>query len=360
MNENLIYMPILKGKAGEFQALRELPVTITKRILPLIEVPPLTVDAITEKETTIDEHIQKAIKGINDSGWLAEDPMLVDTFMLSEELSGDKEVQPLADLINLGRNSDKYLVPVARVTREDSYVSAMREIIQEDSQLCIRVTDKDIELGLELNETLHEFINCVETSPEAVHLLIDFREISEGDVGKLALSFNSLLSIITGTSRWRTVTLGGSSFPVNMTNIDRNSKKRIARAEWKLYQRVSNAVEEMYGMGLMFGDYAVSHPDPPPNIDPRQMQQSANIRYTTEDAWIIYKGESIKKSGSNQLHSLSEQVMLSDEFKGREFSWGDAYIADCATRQVGPGNPTTWRRVGTNHHIAVVVEQLSS
>jgi hypothetical protein len=360
MSENAIYMPILKGKAGEFQALRDLPPSITRRILPLIEVPPLTVDAINETTETLDEHIQKAIRGISSSGWSADEAMLVDTHMVSEELPDAEEAHPLTELIRVGREAGRWLVPVVRLSRDNSYRDAICELISEDSQLCIRVTDEDIELGLNLGEAIHEFVERVGVQPESVHLLFDFREIPADAVGRLALSFNSLLAIVSGIQRWQTVTLAGSSFPRDLSSMERDSSEFIIRGEWRLYRQVRSLVEDQYNVRLVFGDFGVSHPDPPPDIDPRLMRPSASIRYTTSEAWMVLKGTNVRENGFEQFHSLSEQVMRSEEFRGRDFSWGDNYIADCATRQATTGNLTTWRRVGTNHHVAVVVEQLSS
>lgn len=360
MSENVIYMPVLKGKAGEFQALKDLPPSTTRRILPLIEVPPLTVDAITEIEETIDEHIQKAIRGIRSSGWLADEPMLIDTHMVSEELPNSEEAHPLAKLVRLGREAGRRLVPVTRLSSDSSYRNTLREMIAEDPQLCIRVTDEDVELGLNLGEAIHEFTEQVEIQPESVHLLIDFREIPLDAVGRLALSFNSLLAIVSGIQRWRTVTLAGSSFPRDLSKMGRDSSESILRGEWRLYRQVKSLVEDQHNTRLVFGDYGVSHPDPPPDIDPRLMRPSANIRYTTSEAWMVLKGSNVRENGFEQFHSLSEQIIGSEEFRGRDFSWGDNYIADCAIRQATTGNLTTWRRVGTNHHISVVVEQLSS
>ncbi|MEI7881504.1 MAG: hypothetical protein WCI95_11585 [bacterium] len=45
---------------------------------------------------------------------------------------------------------------------------------------------------------------------------------------------------------------------------------------------------------------------------------------------------------------------------GPKFSQGDKYIYDCATGTAGTGNLTTWRKVGTNHHLAALNHTASS
>lgn len=48
MKDQIIYLPILKGKQGEYGALKELKCEHKKKILPLVEIPPITL-AINDK-----------------------------------------------------------------------------------------------------------------------------------------------------------------------------------------------------------------------------------------------------------------------------------------------------------------------
>lgn len=48
-----------------------------------------------------------------------------------------------------------------------------------------------------------------------------------------------------------------------------------------------------------------------------------------------------------------------EEFYGREFSWGDNFIFECA-QGVHTGNLRQWVTVDTNHHIRLVSEQLAN
>ena len=52
--------------------------------------------------------------------------------------------------------------------------------------------------------------------------------------------------------------------------------------------------------------------------------------------------------------------MASAGSMGPEFSEGDRYISECAGGSAGTGNLTTWRKVGTNHHLEKVVRDISS
>lgn len=90
------------------------------------------------------------------------------------------------------------------------------------------------------------------------------------------------------------------------------------------------------------------------------MRASASIRYTTEDVWLILKGKNLKDYGYKQFHDVSKSLLTNAVYSGPEFSSGDRYIRDCANRVVSSGNLTTWRRVGTSHHIAYVTQQIAN
>jgi hypothetical protein len=110
---------------------------------------------------------------------------------------------------------------------------------------------------------------------------------------------------------------------------------------------------------IIFGDYAISHPVQK-ELDPRTMRMSASIRYTTQENWLVVKGRNVRQYGFDQYFELCKTLVKRPEFSGKDYSWGDNYIADCAAGRTGPGNATTWRKVGTNHHLTVVEQEIAS
>ena len=108
-----------------------------------------------------------------------------------------------------------------------------------------------------------------------------------------------------------------------------------------------------------YGDYAISHPEPA-EVDPRIMRPSASIRYTHDDEWLVIKARNLRDHGYEQFHEVCGDLVRRAEYAGQQFSWGDGYIFDCAAKRVGTGNLTTWRKVGTSHHLAMVAHQLAT
>jgi hypothetical protein len=58
---------------------------------------------------------------------------------------------------------------------------------------------------------------------------------------------------------------------------------------------------------------------------------------------------------------MAKEVFNADYYFGDEFSFGDLDIKERAfnLNKKGPGSSTNWVTIEANHHIAVVVEQLS-
>ena len=86
---------------------------------------------------------------------------------------------------------------------------------------------------------------------------------------------------------------------------------------------------------------------------------SANLRYTLEEEWLIFKGRNVRDYGYEQFNGLCRTLLQHKEYSGATFSWGDNYISQCAADKGGPGNASTWRKVGNSHHLSFVVYQLS-
>jgi hypothetical protein len=109
-----------------------------------------------------------------------------------------------------------------------------------------------------------------------------------------------------------------------------------------------------------FGDYTIQNGaflEPPsrPNI-------SASIRYTTDENWVIMRGEGLRNKdgpGHDQYPANAELLCGRDEYCGEDFSYGDAYIRERYENPQKTGNPETWLRAGINHHVTFVVRQIA-
>mgnify|MGYP000891904792 FL=1 len=346
LNSN--YVPILKWKQGEKNALSVIPLNIKKTFTPLIEIVPPTYDFAKKRyKKSIDEHLQD----IGDTffkSWNSELPFFIDLKWLPIKMHTCFNVHTLKYILSEARKKSYKVIPVTGSKRDLAYQNEIKKAIVEDNLgVCFRIEE-------------HDFINIAFYSirPSDVDLVIDFDYILEKDTNKNYLSIIALIHSIPFINDWRTITLCSTSFPEDTSSIPTNTVGNIKRSEWLIWKQLFNNRASLKRLPS-FGDYGISNPNYK-EIDPRIMTMSANIRYTVENKWIIVKGNSTRKHGWEQTHNLSKKLTTLNEFSGHSFSWGDKYISDCAKKVVTRGNASTWRKVGTNHHITYVINQLSN
>lgn len=353
------YVPILKGKAGEYGALRDLDPDVKEHLTPLLEVPSIPWDYENERPSkTVDEHVSSVVPNI-EKHWGTERVMFLDLLWIpSSEFMADR-THPLSYVFNRARATGLRLVPVTGLSRDRNYQQAVREAVTQDhGGLCIRLESPDFEELLDIDTTLESFLNSFGVGPGDTDLIIDFKEITANQTSPLTIAIISILKSLPYIESWRSITLAASAFPLNLSNLSASSVTPVPRAEWTIWEALARRKEKLPRMPT-FSDYAISHPDMI-EIDPRMMRMSAQLRYTTRTDWLIFKGKNVRDYGYEQFGDICREASARPEFSGESFSKGDAFIANCGDGYGGPGNATTWRRIGTNHHLTMVVRQIAS
>jgi hypothetical protein len=351
------YVPILKGKEGEFAALEALAADIRTAIMPLIEVPSVPFDYANERPSrTLEEHFAAVSERVRRS-W-ADRPLYIDLPWIEvDELLPDGRDPVGCMLANCVRLGIAAVPVVSRSSSPQGLASAGRHANVAGSGCCIRLLiedfEEDTDLGLEIDRILGE-IGGIDRNN--VDLVLDLEDLGS-DAGRALLVARSVLGLIPRENEWRRVICSASSFPEDLSDVDASTVSTLPRREWQLWRTLQRRPDRLRRRDLIYSDYAIAHPIPR-ELDPRTMRMSANIRYTAHEEWLIMKGRNVRQYGFEQYFELCRMLIARPEYYGREFSWGDNYIAQCAERELGPGNATTWRKVGTNHHITVVVNSL--
>jgi hypothetical protein len=353
------YVPILKGKAGEYQAIRDLDPGVKDRLTPLVEVPSIPWDYENDRPgKTVDEHVAN-VPGNIEKHWGVERTMFVDLLWIPSSEAMATGSHPLSYVFNEARTKGLQLIPVTGLSRDTLYQDAVRETVARDRRgVCIRLESSDFEELLDIDTTLEGFLNSLGVIPGDTDLIVDFKEISAGQASPLTIAIISIMRSLSDVGTWRSITLAASGFPMNLSNFDASSVTAVPRAEWSIWQSLALRRTKLPRLPT-FGDYVISHPDMV-EIDPRLMRMSAQLRYTTEADWLIFKGRNVRDYGYEQFNDICRIVAARPEFSGEGFSWADAFIANCGAGYGGPGNATTWRRVGTNHHLTLVTRQIAN
>lgn len=359
MTEQPIYVPILKGKEGEFAALQELKSDIRALIMPLIEIPSVPRDYTNDLPAkSLDDHLAGIPEKLGKCN-LAR-PLYLD-------LPSYGEAEHLADgrlgLDALLADCTRYgviAIPVVSRASSDNYLSvAGLHTKSSDCGICVRLVEKDFSEDIDTDAEVARVLRGVGASQSTpIDLILDLREI--GSEGNRDIVFSRyVFSLIPHKDAWRRIILAAASFPENLSELDAATTVLLPRREWNLWKTLQRKPNSLPRKDLIYSDYAIANPVSK-ELDPRTMRMSANIRYATEDHWLIVKGRNVRQYGFSQYFELSEALVKRPEYYGRNFSWGDTYIDDCALAMKGPGNATTWRKVGVNHHLTLVAKQLAN
>lgn len=353
------YVPILKGKEGEYGALSRLTTEVISGITPLIEIPPIPWDYVNEcEDRTIDYHLSKVAEKIEHS-WDKESPLFLDLDASLISQNTDDGRHSLTYVLDNARDRSLNIIPVTGLKRDDDYQRAVMTAIQQDEWgLCIRLNNDDFEdLSLLINN-LNQYLATYNLLATDIDLLIDFKEVQTKQANMILLVATTILNSLTNVDEWRTLTIAGTAFPEDLSQFSPNSRGFIHRVEWSIWQALFSRRDKIPRMPT-FGDYAIANPEII-EVDPRIMRMSANLRYTTDEDWFIFKGRDVKLHGYEQFNDLCSALTVCPEYKGANYSWGDEYISQCASGNAGPGNAMQWRRIGTNHHLTLVMDQVSN
>lgn len=185
--------------------------------------------------------------------------------------------------------------------------------------------------------------------------LIDYQLVDQP-----ALSLASLCARIPNLHRWRTFSVISGAFPKDLTGFEKNRQHELQRLDW-LTWRDQVATRPSLARRPAYGDYTIQHPifsEPP-----RRANFSASIRYTSDEHWVIMRGEGVfndEGPGFAQWPANAQLLCARPEFCGTKFSYGDEYIELMSLQTEKTGNPETWLRAGINHHLTFVVCQIAN
>lgn len=352
------YVPIMKGKLGEFKALGELDDHIKDAIEPLIEVPPIPWDfEEDEPDKTIEQHLSRFVPNL-EKYWGENRLAFIDLNFIPPKERMDNGEHPLKSIFDAARAKALSLIPVVGLERDTDYIEIVKNILKQDGRgVCIRIETTDID-DENMEDSLTDLINKIGVSITETDIVVDLKVIQKDQIGLLTRSVRDVIRSLPKLEEWRSIALVATAFPQTMSGFEPNSISLTSRVEWQLWTNLFHNAAKIIRMPD-FGDYTIVHPELL-DIDPRIMQLGAKIKYTFDNDWIIVKGTSIRRGGPEQTAELCRVLIGLSQFCGAEFSWGDRYIQGCAEGTESYGNQTTWVTVGVNHHITYVVNQLQT
>jgi len=339
------YVPILKGKPAEFQAVTKLK--SVNSMTPLFEAIP------SKSPATIPEQLKK-------NKWDNTSKYFVD--FLFFDAKGPASNPPLSAIL-AGMKAAALLqhaaIPVTGTGRSPAYQKAVSQSADPKRGLAIRLIPDDFDNQADLTKSLNALSGLLKHGPSTTDIIIDVGSIAGHQASIIAQVYRAYLGLLPNIDAWRSVTIVGGAFPGGLdASMTRNAWNNRPRIDWQAWLAVVTGSQKVKRLPS-YGDYSISHPGLPPE---GQATILAQLRYSTDSQFMIWKGHNVRKHQNRfgQFNGICKELINRPEYRGPSFSLGDSEIQAKATTAGSPGSAQTWRKIGANHHIETALDQIAN
>lgn len=351
-----MYVPALRWRLGEYQALTKLASDVKDRIVPLITIPDVEFDFEHGRlKKTVHEHVHPFVlryhkKWGGRPAWVA-----LTSSIAAGRMNGGEHV---FDYVFDGLGSyDELAIPALPLDADRATVAAVRRTAKRDGQgvgAIVRLEDlmvggveaKVVSLARQSGVFLAE-----------MDVVIDLRAPNFEPYGLFAGALWQAMSQLGDLGRFRNVVLLSTAIPESFRMIAKGTDE-LPRHDWLFYraflQRIPAEIRRPN-----YGDYTIVHPNFTA-LDMRMVRAAAKLIYTKSKSWGTRKGGAFRDNPSQMRGHCAEIIQNSHfEFRGGGYSYGDKYIEGCAVGVESTSNLTRWKDVGINHHMTMVVRDLA-
>jgi|GEM_PF-2275161 len=351
------YVPILKGKRGEFNALGSLKQK--SGLTPLIELVPPSGDDMTRED-----RLASSVKSIVQR-WGCNDPLFIDCLYLAgsaDELDEDATAATTApsawveEIYDEFRDQGCRAIPVTGTSRSPSFQAGLKRVVAKDGRgLCIRLIPDDFDDDTQLHEALDALLDFFEIEHSEVDLLVDHRSVAGQAAGTVRNQMKANLAVLPRILAWRTLTVAAGAFPVGIGQMIRGQWNSEKRSDWLAWEKLVAGSE--LPRKPSFSDYGMRHPDLPPDGVATLLVQ---LRYASTSEWMVWKGTDFIRNGNQEFFSICADLVSQPFFSGPTFSHADGQLDERAANAGSGGNPEMWNRLGINHHVEMVLHQIAN
>lgn len=349
------YVPLLRWRMGEYQALFKLAEGLKPAVVPLIEVLPPDFDFEQWRpKKEIDDHLGGFAAKL-EKKW-SDRPALIDGRQLAPATRMADGRHTMTFLFDEARKLGASLTPVINLESDAAYRKAVHDIDAIDMNGAVLRCTLEEALDPDFDDHVDALLKALAIDIAQLDIVLDLGAPAYSPQGPLVGVIRAALNGARMLSA-RSVVVMAASFPETMTEL-KLPIQTVSREEWRLYAALVTA-QSPQERRPSFGDYAVAAVKFAQG-DMRFMRGSPNVRYAVSDGgWLVARSKR-KKGETNQAYpGLCGLILSSGQYHGATFSEGSAYIEDCHTGAAKRGNPTVWKWVATNHHITVVLDDLA-
>lgn len=341
------YIPILKWKKGEKIALSKLYDEVKKSITPLIEI-------------TTDEEDAKDF--LEDLSKYYKDPIYLDT-----EIVAVDDFDFLLSILQKAKEENIKIYPVINYVN----ISDIRQLFPYTQKIAIKINlDEDFEDDDDIYKNVFEKIKQISLSNDKIKfdLLLNLGFLNNQK--EATIQFKDVKNIINDYLKdenfYNKIIICSTSFPEDLSKLQAGQKVIKKRFDFHIYKKLISYFKNI-SANFIYSDYGVTK-FTDTDIDFSKMKYGIlpKLKYTCEDSYLICKGER-NKNGTGLKTSyfeLAEQLLNSNTYFGQNFCFGDKDIYERYQKAIKNGNKKcgnsqNWVSISANHHISVVVQQLS-
>ena len=349
-----MYVPALRWRMAEYQALLRLTAKAKERIVPYITIPEREFDFDAwQPKKTIHEHVYPFVarfekKWGDRPAWIGAHPSIADGKMND----GQNVLTYVFDGL---RKFEATAVPSIRLDAPSNVQNSVASIILQDKQgVAIAVRLEDL-MKKDAFSRVVEMFSSFGVDEDEVDLILDLGEPNFEPYEVFSNALISAMRRLGDLSRFRNLVLIGTAIPETFKDIPKGHDE-LPRHEWLFFQTLLSKLPSSMRQPI-FGDYTIVHPEFTPR-DMRKIKSAGKIVYTTGKSWWVRKGGAFR-GNEEQMHEHCAVLVGSGVFKGNDYSYGDDYIGKCAVKKAEPSNLTRWKDVAINHHMTHVLDDLS-
>lgn len=342
-----VYLPVLKGRQGEFTALADIQPVTRRAVIPLIEIVPGPLD----DAATVRAIVDKTLRTLR--GW-AGSRLLLDTGWLPGEIELRDGAGALGYATDTAARAGVEATPVVRLNDAEPAYRDARLRAESGDGIAVRLNVEDMdEDPKDLEEALTALLGRLGHTPAEVDLLLDLGPV-DGDnaVRAGARLVRDVLHDLPEPDAWRELVVLAGAFPTDLQAVQPWTLGELPRRDAMLHDHLR---QRPLPRVPTFGDYAIAHPL---LVTGPAFPAAPQLRYTASDRWLVLKGRRNDPEGYEQFYRVCEAIAQHPEFAGAALSKADARIAH--PRREGPGNASTWQAIATTHHLDYLVHRLTT
>lgn len=324
------YIPFLKAKRGEFNAMSELTPEVKRAICPFFDFPLKKGEYDSSSYSRKTRDIAAGLK----KHWGTDAEFYFDDFDIAQALKVEDQ-EPYAYV--LGALKGMCVIPVVGLGRGPHNYSVLqlkREGVIASSTVAFRAVQDDFE-DFELNKDQIDYdLAGVFAKFDEIDLILDCRVCSGSDVSLTAQQIASFARKFCKSYDVRRVIITGSSIPASLRDLVKpDSAETVTRRELAIISKA----RQLADVDVVAGDYATVSPFfSDADFDPWLFQKvtAPRLIYSFKGSHYIARGVSLKSGGQTQYVGLTKALCGQVFFRGRGYSTGEDYFDD-KRRRIG-------------------------